>query len=130
VLDTIAISDSAQICADALSSSTAAGPLLYINLMGIQNPRSDVASVFPLGYTITGERFVIEEQEWVASPEDFELGNIFATLAERLLNENLIKSHPVQLMEGGLEGVLDGMQYLKDGKVSGVKIVYRIGEAL
>jgi hypothetical protein len=96
--------------------------------MGIQNPRSDVISTFPLGYTITGERFVIEDEEWPAAPEDFELGKTFSYLAEKLLDQGLIKSHPVKLMEGGLEGILDGMQYLKDGKVSGVKVVYRISD--
>jgi hypothetical protein len=96
--------------------------------MGIENPRFDVVSTFPLGYTITGERFVIEDKEWPASPEDFELGKTFFSLAEKLLDHGLIKSHPIKLMEGGLEGISDGMQYLKDGKVSGVKLVYRISE--
>jgi hypothetical protein len=83
-----------------------------------------------LGYTVSGERFVIEGQEWPANSEDFELGKTFVTLAEKLLEANLIKNHPVKLMEGGLEGILDGMQYLKDGKVSGVKVVYQVGGAL
>jgi hypothetical protein len=34
--------------------------------------------------------------------------------------------HPVKLGSGGLEGVLDGLDQLKEGKVSGVKLVYKI----
>ncbi|EHL01476.1 putative protein TOXD [Glarea lozoyensis 74030] len=94
-----------------------AGPLLYVNLLGIQNPRSDVESRFMLGYTASGERFVIEGQEWPASPEDFDLAKTFVALSEKLLEANLIKNHPIKLMEGGLGGILDGMQYLKDGKI-------------
>lgn len=40
-----------------------------------------------------------------------------------------MRSHPVEVREGGLEKVLEGMQDLKDGKVSGKKLVYVVGEA-
>lgn len=61
-------------------------------------------------------------------PEDFELGQKFVALTEELLQAKVIKPHPVDLREGGIDGILSGMQDLKDGKVSGVKLVYRISE--
>ncbi|KAF4625591.1 hypothetical protein G7Y89_g12576 [Cudoniella acicularis] len=123
VLDTIATPTSAQICADALSSSPGG---LYVNLMDTPNPRQDVKSIFPLGYTVMGEEFVIEGVTWPASKEDFELTKKFISLTEKLLEAEVIKGHPVSLRVGGLDGVLGGMQELKEGKVSGVKLVYRV----
>ena len=125
VFDTIAVEDSALICANALSST---GNGFYVNLMGIDSPRKDVKSIFFLGYTLAGEAFEFEGTTWPAVPEDFELGKKFFTLTETLLGKGLIKPHPTSVREGGLGGVLDGMQQLKDGKVSGMKLVYRVDQ--
>jgi hypothetical protein len=122
VLDNIATPASAQICADALTSSPGG---LYINLMGIDMPRSDVRNIFFLGYTVTGEAFEIEGEHWPAVPEDFELMKKFVTLTEKLLEQGLLKTHPAKVRDG-LAAILDGMQELKEGKVSGSKLVYRV----
>jgi hypothetical protein len=41
----------------------------------------------------------------------------------------MIKGHPASARESDLSGILDGMQELTEGKVSGVKLVYRVGAA-
>ncbi|CAO2649868.1 Nn.00g011600.m01.CDS01 [Neocucurbitaria sp. VM-36] len=46
----------------------------------------------------------------------------------RGLAEGFFKPHPHEVIPGGLEGVQKGLQNLKDGKASGVKYVFRIGE--
>ena len=91
-------------------------------------PRDDVRNVFFLGYTIGGEVFEIEGQVWDTVPEDYELGKKFIALAEKLLEDGKIRPHPADVRVG-IEGILDGMQEMKDGKHSGVKLVYRIGVA-
>ena len=45
---------------------------------------------------------------------------------QKLLNDGLLKTHPLQFMEGGLPGVLEGMKLLKAKKISGKKLVYRV----
>ncbi|KAF5867476.1 putative zinc-binding oxidoreductase protein [Botrytis fragariae] len=125
VFDTIATQSSAQICANALSTS---GHNLYVNLMGIEMPRDDVRNIFFLGYSVTGEEYEIEGEVWPAAPEDFELGKKAFALLERLLENGLIKNHPVKIMHGGLKGILEGMREMKEGKVSGEKLIYRVGE--
>lgn len=121
-LDCISKPASAQLCADVLTSSSSG---VYVDLMGIDKPRSDVRNVFFLAYTFTGEAFEIEGKEWPADPTDFELAKRAAVLTEELLEKGLLKTHPAKVRDG-LEGVLEGMQELKDGKVSGVKLVYRV----
>ncbi|ESZ94746.1 putative zinc-binding oxidoreductase ToxD [Sclerotinia borealis F-4128] len=125
VFGTIANTSSAHICADALSSS---GDNLYVNLMGVEMPRDDVKSVFFLGYSVTGEAYEMEGNVRPAAPEDFELGKKVFVLLEKLLEDGLIRNHPVRSMNGGLIGILEGMRDLKEGKVSGEKLVYRVRE--
>jgi hypothetical protein len=61
-----------------------------------------------------------------AKPQDFEFAKTFWELATKLLTSQQLTVHPAKVGSGGLEGVLDGMNQLKEGKVSGVKLVYRI----
>jgi hypothetical protein len=96
--------------------------------MGIPFPRPDVKHIFFLGYTITGETFEFEGETWDAVPEDFELAKRFYVLGEKFLEAGVIRGHPVRLMQGSLEGILGGMQELKEGRVSGVKLVYRVDD--
>lgn len=53
---------------------------------------------------------------------------IFGPVMQALLDEGKIKSHPVSVGMGGLDGVLGGLEELKGGKVSGKKLVYRIAD--
>lgn len=95
--------------------------------MGIDFPRADVRNIFYLGYTLLGEEFEIEGEVWPVVPEDYELAKAFTTLVETLLEQGKIKPHPADVRYG-LENIPKGMQELKDGKVSGVKVVYVIDE--
>lgn len=61
-----------------------------------------------------------------AKPQDFEFGKMFWDLATKLISSQQITVHPTKVGSGGFEGVLDGLNQLKEGKVSGVKLVYRI----
>lgn len=45
---------------------------------------------------------------------------------EALVGAGKVKANPVKLWHGGLETVHEGLQYLRDGKVSGEKIVFKI----
>ncbi len=38
-----------------------------------------------------------------------------------------VKVHPPTVMDGGLDKVLDGLELLRNDKVSGQKLVYKVG---
>lgn len=95
--------------------------------MGCDFPRDDVRNEFPLGYTSFGETFEIEGQIYDAVPGDYKLAKSFIALCEDLLEEGKIRSHPADVRLG-IEGIIEGMQELKEGNISGAKLVYRIGE--
>lgn len=129
--DCIAEGNSAQICADALSTETAAQKPQYSGLLWIEVPRSDVEARTTLGYTIFGESFTkaFGPGHFPAKQEDYEFGKSFWKLSEQLLAEGKFKVHRPDVRGGGLEGVLDGLNELRQGKVSGKKLVYKIADA-
>ena len=79
-------------------------------------------------YTIFNDAFEKAGKETPAVPEDFEFAKKFFGITEKLLAEGKLKTHPEQVGEKGLEGALKGMQDMKDEKVSGKKLVYRVRE--
>lgn len=127
VWDTISLPESAKICADAFSShSTDAryGTILPVELPG----RSDVKTMHTLMYTIFNEFFHKFGADFLPSSEDFEFAKKFFGIAENLLAEGKLHAHSVKIGSDGLEGALQGMLDLKNDKVSGQKLVYRVSE--
>lgn len=124
-LDCIAEGESSKICEGSISSKKG-GTVSYL-LGGITHTRSDVQMKKTLGYTIMGEAFEKFGGQSPAKKEDFEHAKMFWELSERLLEQGKIKPHPLKVAEGGLEGVFDGLEQLRRGKVSGQKLVYRLG---
>jgi len=47
-------------------------------------------------------------------------------LTEKLIWEGKILPHPTTVGSGGLNGVLNGLQQMRENKVRGTKLVYRI----
>jgi NADPH:quinone reductase-like Zn-dependent oxidoreductase len=121
--DTISLEDSAKICAEALSSESGGR---YGALLTVDFPRKDVENTTTLMYTIFDEDFKFLNMTLPRSTEDFEFAKSFFELTEKLLSSGKLKTHPEKVREGGLEGVLKGMDEMKNGGVSGEKWVYKI----
>ncbi|TKA78874.1 hypothetical protein B0A55_03821 [Friedmanniomyces simplex] len=124
VFDCISEGDSPKISSESISSK--GGKISY--LLPTKHERTDVENKSTLGYTIFGESFNFAGQDIPANEDDFAKGREFWALSEKLLSEGKIKVHPPKVCKGGLQGVFDGMQQLKEGKVSGTKLVYHIDE--
>jgi len=77
-------------------------------------------------YTAIGEPFHKFGQDVPAKPEDYKIASEFFQVATKLFAEGKLKPHPQSVEYGGLKGVFDGFQKMKDGKVSGQKLVYRV----
>lgn len=63
-----------------------------------------------------------------AFPERYRICSEFWEIAGGLFAEGKLVAHPpkVDLDGTGLEGVLSGLQTMRDGKVSGFKLVYHV----
>ncbi len=124
VLDTISEDNSTKICEESVSSNGG----IISSLLPVKHARSDVVTKHTLGYTVMGEAFSMDGGMMIpAKREDFEFGKVFCRLSTKLLARQSIKAHPHQLGVG-LTGVLDGLEQLREGKVSGAKLVYRVAE--
>lgn len=124
--DCVGNESSGAICAEALSSDPTGAKFGTILMNKV--PRDDIATTSTMMYTIFNEDFKKFGMDFPASQEDFEFAKKFFELTEKLLAEGKLKTHPEQVGEKGLEGVLEGMKEMKDEKVSGKKLVYRVPE--
>lgn len=121
--DCIASAESAKICVDAMGP--AGGK--YSSLLPVAElPRKDVTNASTAMYTCFGQKFFFGETEFPPNPNDEEFAGKFWLLTEKLLAEGKVKAHPSEVREGGLEGVLKGLQDLREKKVSGAKLVYKV----
>ena len=121
--DCIAEGDAIKICADALTSSPGAK---YASLIPTKFPRDDVESSSTLAYSAFGEPF---DKGWAksdGSEEDFDFAaKTWVPVAEKYLMDGTLKVHKPRV-GSGLENVLDGLDQLKNNKVSGEKLVYKL----
>ena len=92
--------------------------------------RNDVRVVNTLAYTALGEAFVVNGKgfsvDFPASEADLGFAKRFWEQAEVLLETGRIRPHPVDLRHGGLEKILEGVDELRNDKVSGKKVVYTL----
>ncbi|KAL9615974.1 MAG: hypothetical protein Q9160_009098 [Pyrenula sp. 1 TL-2023] len=124
--DCISLPPSAKLCADALAPS---GPIKYASILSVDFPRSSepkVSTFRTLAYSHIGETFEKFGNRFEASTVDFNFAKMWALVCERLLAEGRVKVHPPRV-ESGIEGVVEGMQRLKRGEVSGEKLVFTVG---
>ncbi|KAJ5683470.1 Polyketide synthase enoylreductase [Penicillium macrosclerotiorum] len=124
VFDCISLESSAQFCDNAIS--TEGGK--YSALLNVKIGRANVDDGFTLAYTTIGEAFNFGDIPFPAKPEDKAHAEKFIAIAESLLAERKIKVHPPKVGKHGLKGVLEGLQLLKEDKVSGEKLVYNVEE--
>lgn len=61
----------------------------------------------------------------MASKDDYDFAVMFTGLVEKLLEQRKIKSHPIRL-GSGLESVLEGLSEMREGTVTGQKLVYNL----
>ncbi|KAI9738804.1 MAG: hypothetical protein M1834_008311 [Cirrosporium novae-zelandiae] len=131
IFDRNSLPSSVSICCTALSSSpttTTTGGCHYSSLQPIEDfPRKDIINKVTFGYTAIGERCLLGKLDLPVSKEDFEFWKMWSGIAEGLIAEGKVRPVPTEVGKG-LEGVLEGLQRMREGKVSGRKLVYRIGE--
>ena len=91
-------------------------------------PRKDVAYTSSFLMTFLGESFDKFGKHMPACKENFEFAKKFTGLTERLLTEGKLKPHPPRICEGGLHGILVGVNLMSEGKVRGEKLVFRVAD--
>ncbi|KAI0636543.1 GroES-like protein [Trametes polyzona] len=126
--DTISERESQRISAEVIAPG--GGKAVYI-LAVIEDAtaRTDVERVFTLLYWALGRPFTLKGTKYGHQPdrpEDKAHIEQFLKKMPALVKGGLIKPLPIKLWEGGLAAIPDGLQYMREGRVSAEKIVYRV----
>ncbi|KAI4264822.1 MAG: hypothetical protein L6R42_000091 [Xanthoria sp. 1 TBL-2021] len=123
VLDSIADTQSVETCFEAIARTGGQ----YISLERVPDillaKRRAVRTGFIMAFEVYGEE--VRLPGGYGRPADStkkRLGERFFAVFQRLLNEGKLVPHPTQRVDGGLEGLIEGLQTLKSGSLSGVKL--------
>ncbi|EPE33798.1 GroES-like protein [Glarea lozoyensis ATCC 20868] len=82
-----------------------------------------------MGISIFGKELKLSGgYERPSNPGHRVLGKKWFQSAQRLWNEGLIRPHPVKVCPGSFTEILEGINMLREGKVRGKKLVYRLRE--
>ncbi|EIN07977.1 zinc-binding oxidoreductase ToxD [Punctularia strigosozonata HHB-11173 SS5] len=126
-LDTIATAETQEASVKAFGP----GPAKLITIQPVQDSakavRDDVEFKATLLYTAAGRAFKTSfGWELPAIPEDRQQVAEWLPKITELFQHGKVKPNPVKFWPGGLDAIKDGFEYMKSGKLSAEKIVYRI----
>ncbi|PYH67887.1 zinc-binding alcohol dehydrogenase family protein [Aspergillus vadensis CBS 113365] len=126
VCDAVSTQESVRICEEAISDKGG----LYHSLLPAEMGRVDVKSTFVNCCTALGEPFEYGPDCMVIPrmPAEFEFAQRWAGIVSTLWSEEKIKTLVVDKRTGGLRKVLEGLEDLKKGTVSGRKLVYTVSD--
>ncbi|EJP68202.1 zinc-binding dehydrogenase [Beauveria bassiana ARSEF 2860] len=111
---------------DCIHSEHFQNALAPADLLQDRNPM--VEARFQLGYTAFGESFERGGHVFPAVPEDVAFAAAFWERSAKLLEEKQLQPIKETVNRGGqgLEGVIAGLEDLRQGRVSGTKLVYSL----
>lgn len=143
-LDAISLKDSQRITAEALAPSggkvvlvlqpipdaTSRNDVEFFRTCCLNADRVDfilISYVATLIYTALGRAFDFgPSKHFPILPDDRAQIVEFLKKVPQLVKNGAIKPASIKLWEGGLAAIPDGLQYMREGKVSAEKIVYRV----
>ena len=122
IWDTISSDSTAKLCAEVLAHGGKYGKFLSGKF-----PREDAIVTTTIAYAATGEPFAKGSYEQEDTSAEFEFVKKWVAIVDPLLAAGKVKPHP-QKVSRGFDGILEGMDMMRDGKVSGSKLVYIVEE--
>ncbi|TFK92536.1 GroES-like protein [Polyporus arcularius HHB13444] len=103
------------------------GKVVGLNpLLSEESDRKDVTFSNVMLYSVYGYSYTIASRQVPAVPEDRVHMVAFLKKLPQLVRDGALRPIPIKVWEGGLEGIQGGLQYMREGKVSAEKIVYRL----
>ncbi|KAG5637959.1 hypothetical protein H0H81_002487 [Sphagnurus paluster] len=94
------------------------------------SPGGNIALLLPASFTPIKGKNIVNVMGFFTPPYSRELGLQFYKKLEELLDAGLIKPLRFEVVPGGLNAVVDGLERLQADKVSGVKLVVRPHETI
>ncbi|EIW60398.1 GroES-like protein [Trametes versicolor FP-101664 SS1] len=125
-LDAISLKESQRISAEVIAP-TGGKVVLVLGPEAGATDRKDVQFILTLIYTSLGREFGFGPgSHYPVSSEDRAQMVEFLKKVPQIVKDGAVKPPAIKLWEGGLGAIIDGLQYMREGKVSAEKIVYRV----
>lgn len=127
VVDCISTTESTRICFDAIGRAGGKYVALDPFSQEIAATRRVVKANWVLGPTIFGDGCT-----WPApytrapDPELKKFGEELFRVAQKLIDNGDLLPHPLKVLDGGFEAILEGLEIVRLGRVSAEKVVVRI----
>ncbi|TVY36832.1 Trans-enoyl reductase [Lachnellula subtilissima] len=124
VLDCISDEQSVRCCYGAIARTGGRYTSLELVPDELLATRRAVQASFVMAFEVLGQEIKLPGGYGKpADPGKRELSIRCFAIYQRLLNEGKLRTHPTQLLEAGLESVLNGLALLKSGTISGKKLI-------
>ena len=128
VIDIITDPESVGCCYESISRYGGQYTCLEFCLEELQSRRA-VSVKFIMAYKVSGKELRFSGgYERPASRESRAAAVRWFKMFQTLLDQGILRAHPVRLLPGGFEGVLHGLKMLKSGIVSGQKLVVSLAD--
>lgn len=126
-LDCITGPESIQCCYAAIGRAGGKYTALDPYPDAVAKTRRAVVADWILGPTMLGKDIAWPAPHAIkGSPELRDFGEAWLQVVQGLLDEGQVRGHPLQVLEGGFQDVLRGMETVKAGKLSGQKLAYNL----
>ncbi|KAH9810133.1 GroES-like protein [Teratosphaeria destructans] len=125
-LDCITDSASMSLCYATLGNQ--GGRYVGLDQFPIRcHTRRDVRPDWIIAWTVSGKAVPLRRPyKRAPRPRHRMFGEKWKLVAQRLLDDNVIQTHPADIRSGGLAAIPEGVELLRKGKVQGKKLVYPI----
>lgn len=127
ILDPMTEAKSQRLCYKAMGR--AGGRYIALEMwQDMNHTRQTIEPSFIMGSSIIGNKITLGNGYGSeASAEKRKFGIAYYRDVQKLFDQGRIKPHPVMVMAGGWQGILDGLELLKSRSISAQKLVVFLG---
>lgn len=129
-IDCVSDDWSAEVCQKALGRAGGRRACLELQGPDVLMQRKSVKSEFVMQYEIFGRPVSLSPHDTaysrVANPGALELGRWWYKTLEDLLEKKMIRPHPVRKMGSSWDSILESLEHLRRGEISGEKLVVEL----
>lgn len=125
-LDCVSLADTTQLCHGAIGRAGGRYVALepYREKLAV---RKTIVLSWLMVLTIFGREVALEGVYGrEARPEDRKFGKQLFESVQKRLDEGRFRPHPVKVSNGGWEGVMEGVEMVRNHEMSGQKLVYAV----
>jgi NADPH:quinone reductase-like Zn-dependent oxidoreductase len=129
--DGISEGTSTKFCAEVMAGPGGKIVRLLPNIGALSNKVNGAETIVTMAYSLNGKPYQVLAPlgpKMPAVPEDRAALVRYCRLLPTYLETDVFKAPPIQIVEGGFDGLTEGLDMLRKGKVSGKKLVLNLAK--